>query len=1013
VQTSASTAVVLSALSSYDPSSRAQQLTYNWSCSAPDDAPCVGVVPDAPTQTLVLNGSDAGLRYTFVLEVSDSSTRRSSTASSSVVVVLAEVPLIRIAQLGAAKVSPDAKLVLRANVTSHATDASLALAWTIFAAPAGARALTDVAATPLTQPTLVLTPGALVAGATYTFMLSARDSNGESAAKISVPVAARPAGGSLAVSRATGAALTDSFTLNTSGWLANEDVPGSELQYAFSYSVEGVSAVVMLQDFGPASWASTLLPAGNITFDVVARNAFGVLSDPAAPVTTSAIVSPVTTVTDPGALLTAVSGGATAALSSGNAAGAASLAGAMAALLNDPSVTSGVSAAQQQETRAALLDTLASAAALPPTPGGLSATAAAVSLVVGGGGAGLSPAGTQAAVSLLSSLAAVPGGVLPPSAASSVAGALSSLASPTASVALLGQLGSVVTSLGASMMASMSEPGESVTISSPSVQMTLQLDDAGPGSRLFSAPLSAPGSSSSFAALPADALSAAPPGVAVQTSFTSLAFDPYAGGNGTGVTSLSFSSRDGGEIPVHGLAVPITFSMPALALDADSQAVCRFWDPAAGVYSTDGCATLPNPAPAASFLQLAWANFTLTAPASVAAAWTATGPLMAGCTEMYLDCGNATQRVLKVVMNPEDVFSMPPITCGAATSGVLRVFSGTACELYKSSNAADCAWDTIKQSFSGAGCVPAVATQCACTHLTSFAGQAAPKVAVCSAQDLVSLNPADLVSKLKLLFIAVTCLFGAMHVLAGAALVQDKHDTRDTLASFTSADVGFVRQPCGAMTWCFLSLPMEDELGAAGGTMDALASAMGLPLARLRCALPEEFCAGVTPQLVGRKTGLSSVHIQRNATARMSMLTSAKPKRQQSMRLSGSTDKPSGHAPATGGALAHELQPSVAAPLESHRLDRHKPPLSRPRLSVRQSPALGVPTPPTRHELLAGQPERQQPRAPEELEQEPVSPRLHGHLPAEWVAATAMMHAALAIRCLLPPCEVRCAQHYL
>jgi hypothetical protein len=260
-----------------------------------------------------------------------------------------------------------------------------------------------------------------------------------------------------------------------------------------------------------------------------------------------------------------------------------------------------------------------------------------------------------------------------------------------------------------------------------------------------------------------------------------------------------------------------------------------------------------------------------------------------------------------------------------------------------------------------------------------------------------------------MLFIAVTCLFGAMHVLAGAALVQDTHDTRDTLASFTSADVGFVRQPCGAMTWCFLSLPMDDELGAAGGTMDALASALGLPLARLRCALPEELCAGVTPQLVGRRTGLSSVHIQRNATARLSMLTSAKLTRQQSKRLSVGADNPSGHAPATG-TFAHELQPSVAAtPLESHRLDR--PRLAR--LSARWSPALGVPTPPTRHELLASQPERQQPRAPEEVEQEPVSPRLHGHLPAEWVAATAMMHAALAIRCLLPPCEVRCAQHLL
>jgi hypothetical protein len=91
---------------------------------------------------------------------------------------------------------------------------------------------------------------------------------------------------------------------------------------------------------------------------------------------------------------------------------------------------------------------------------------------------------------------------------------------------------------------------------------------------------------------------------------------------------------------------------------------------------------------------------------------------MAGCAETVLDCGNATQRARTVALNPRDVFTAPPVSCGNATAGVLRVFSGAECALYKTDNAAGCAWDTVKQAFTGAGCVVANETACACTHLT-------------------------------------------------------------------------------------------------------------------------------------------------------------------------------------------------------------------------------------------------------------------------------------------------------
>jgi hypothetical protein len=1041
-QISATTELVLDASSSHDPSARASQLSYTWTCAGAGGLACAGLSPAAPTQRLHLAGSAAGQLYTFYLAVSDASTNRSSTASSSVTVVLAEVPVIRLAPLQADKASPDAKLVLKANVTSLAAPGSLTLVWSIASAPPGAKALTDagVAATPLTQATLVLQPGALSPGAEYSFMLSAADANGASSAKMAVLVAQRPSGGSLTLSRREGTALTDTFTLSTQDWEANEAVPSAaaQLEYSFSYVVDGQSgAPVLLQDFGAAPSVSTLCPSGNLTFAVTARNAYGVLSSAAAPVVAAAVVLPITSVSDPGALLSAVSSGASAALSSGNAAGAASLAGALAALLNDPAVAGNVSVAAQQEARGALLDTLTSAAALPPTPGGLSATAAALSLVVSGGASGLSPAGTAAAVNLLSSLASVPGGVLPPAAATSVAGALSSLASPTASVALLGQLGGVVASLGTSMMASMSEPGESVSISSPAVQMTLQLDAPGPGSRLFTAPLSAPGSNSSFAPLPAGALAAAPPGVAIQTTFASLAFDPFSGSStGTGVTQLAFASA-GAEIPVHGLSTPITFSMNALALAGDMQATCRFWDVAAAAYATDGCATMPNPAPASAFLSLAWrANFTLATPASVSAAWAATGPLLAGCGEVLLDCGNVSQRSLKVVLNQNDPFTTPPVSCGAATSGVLRVFSGSACAMYQADNAARCAWDTIRQSFTGDGCVVAGATQCACTHLTrhaartkhsraarashaalppadrrvlprpiprSFAGEPAPKIAMASAQDMVGLDPEDLTTKLRLLFSAVMGLFGAMHVFAGLAALQDRHDARMQLARMQHERVGFVKQPCGALTWRFTTLPMETEIGATRGNLDVCARVLGMPFARLRCSTPESMFGGVTRQLVGRKSGLSLDGIERNATSRMSMLSSMK------------VDEP---------VAATDAEDVELAPTQHARALAAGAPSSRLSMLLKQEKAsaaareripsldLASSAPPSRAAALSSQASGRQ------LQRSSTSMRSslllsyvpdEAHKPAEWVAATALMYAAMSVQRLMPPRQVRLA----
>ena len=51
-------------------------------------------------------------------------------------------------------------------------------------------------------------------------------------------------------------------------------------------------------------------------------------------------------------------------------------------------------------------------------------------------------------------------------------------------------------------------------------------------------------------------------------------------------------------------------------------------------------------------------------------------------------------------------------------------------------------------------------TECACLHLTDFTAGGSPRISVCSAQDLFSLTPADIVTKLRLLLYVICGLFG-------------------------------------------------------------------------------------------------------------------------------------------------------------------------------------------------------------------------------------------------------------
>lgn len=73
---------------------------------------------------------------------------------------------------------------------------------------------------------------------------------------------------------------------------------------------------------------------------------------------------------------------------------------------------------------------------------------------------------------------------------------------------------------------------------------------------------------------------------------------------------------------------------------------------------------------------------------------------------------------------------------------------------------------------------------------------------------LVSVNPADLTTKLAPVFIVVFATFGAMHLIAGVLFLLDFLKKRSIMRAVKSADCGFRLLPDGAWTWTF-ALPVR------------------------------------------------------------------------------------------------------------------------------------------------------------------------------------------------------------
>ena len=616
----------------------------------------------------------------------------------------------------------------------------------------------------------------------------------------------------------------------------------------------------------PAGLAS----AGNvITLRLAIRSAFG-----ATAVSEASVVVTWPVFQDASAVATFV-GDATAraatALQSGDSSAALQVVGGLASLLNSDS-SSSQQTQDATDQRTSLLAIVASAVsqggAATVAPAALESTAVLVSQLVAAP-TQLSGDGAVSALAVLGSIASA-GASVTPAAAQAVASALSSVALAPEGPAPSGQQSNanatasrytsvltVLTSLASSQASSMAVPGQTpVTVQTPTIQMAVGLDD--PSSNRFNEPLTAPGSNSSFDPLPSDALAAAG-GKPVSSIFLSLAFDAH--GNATskntgGITRLAFSDGVTGEpVLVSNLSQPILFTMPPSVLAETEHATCAWWDDSSQVYTTEGCSQLPSPYPAGhevSFIP----GFRAMGPASLDSAWNITGPRMLGCDQVFLDCSNVTVRAAgKLQLGGASTLKCTNLT----NNTVLRAFTGATCSLRDTKNSsAPCFWNVTAQTFSGVGCVTSNVSRCACTHLTDFTSAPAPNIPTASLADMISLRPAMLATKLRLLFIIVISLFGCLHVGGIVAWVMDSREKAHVAERLRDPACGYRVTEDGTCLWRFGLDPLPEEIAPPNGPAIELSALFGLPVARLRAALPDELFTTDFATALGRRHGFSA-----------------------------------------------------------------------------------------------------------------------------------------------------------
>ena len=473
----------------------------------------------------------------------------------------------------------------------------------------------------------------------------------------------------------------------------------------------------------------------------------------------------------------------------------------------------------------------------------------------------LSGASQATALTVLGTVAGAPVD-LASNGTQTVASALSAVTSSALASANAGALANVtfvVTSLGSSTAAALVASSSAGSVATTSQHIQTLVTFSPPSAAASADAITAPGAGASFQPLPA---SLGLTSLGVVTTFVALGFDAHpTAGAPSGVTSvarLALSHANGSSLEVDNSASPILFTLPAASVPAGSQPVCAFWSASANAYATAGCLALPSPSPAGHVLAFNASSPTPT-DASLAGAWTISGPLADGCASVVIDCAAGGGGL--VYPDPSRPFAVPAVGCpaaGASPAG-MRLFVGSSCALNVANNSAGCWWDAAAQAFAGPSCAPpdADATSCACRHLTDFAALSSPTLSTATAGDLVAIPPGDLVTKFRLLLIVVLCLFGGMHVGAISGYHFDVATRRGTLGRLLQPAAGHRALPDGTSLWRFALEPLREDMDSPAGPAIEACAVMGIPFARIRLALPDECFGTDLSAALGRRHALS------------------------------------------------------------------------------------------------------------------------------------------------------------
>ncbi len=132
------------------------------------------------------------------------------------------------------------------------------------------------------------------------------------------------------------------------------------------------------------------------------------------------------------------------------------------------------------------------------------------------------------------------------------------------------------------------------------------------------------------------------------------------------------------------------------------------------------------------------------------------------------------------------------------------------------------------------------------------------------------------------LFVIVLTLFGAMNLGAVVGALMDRRERVHVLARLCNPKSGYRMAEDRAWLWRFGLDELTDELAAPKGPAVELAAVFGMPFARLRAALPDEFFSARLSSALGRRHGFSAAGMHAATEWHRDLLSS----RRRSTRLS-------------------------------------------------------------------------------------------------------------------------------